>query len=67
MPKLKTNRALYKRLRLTKTGKLKKRSAGRQHILGKKTRKRKRNLRKNSYISLVDAKKLRRLLPYGTA
>ncbi len=66
MPKLKTNRALYKRLRFTKTGKLKKRSAGRQHILGKKTRKRKRNLRRNSYLSQVDAKKLRRLLPYGT-
>ncbi len=66
MPKLKTNRALYKRLRLTKSGKLKKRSAGRQHILGKKSRKRKRQLRKNSYISQADAKKLRRLLPYGT-
>jgi len=66
MPKLKTNRALYKRLRLTKSGKLKKRSTGRQHILGKKTRKRKRNLRKNSYLSQGDAKKLRRLLPYGT-
>ena len=66
MPKLKTNRALYKRVRLTKSGKLKKRSAGRSHVLGKKSRKRKRNLRKNSYISKVDAKKLRRLLPYGT-
>lgn len=66
MPKLKTNRALYKRLRLTKSGKLKKRSAGRQHILGKKSRKRKRNLRKSSYLAKGDAKKLRRLLPYGT-
>lgn len=66
MPKLKTNRALYKRLRLTKSGKLKKRSAGRQHILGKKSRKRKRKLRMNSYLSGGDAKKLRRLLPYGT-
>jgi len=66
MPKLKTNRALYKRLRLTKSGKLKKRSAGRQHILGKKSRKRKRKLRMSSYLSGGDAKKLRRLLPYGT-
>ena len=66
MPKLKTNRALYKRLRLTKSGKLKKRSAGRQHILGKKSRKRKRKLRMNSYLAGGDAKKLRRLLPYGT-
>jgi large subunit ribosomal protein L35 len=66
MPKLKTNRAVYKRLRLTKSGKLKKRSAGRSHVLGKKSRKRKRHLRKNSYLTKMDAKKLRRLLPYGT-
>ena len=66
MPKLKTNKALYKRLRFTKSGKLKKRAAGRSHVLGKKTRKRKRQLRKNSYLSQGDTKKLRRLLPYGT-
>jgi len=38
--KLKTNKGAAKRLRSTKTGLLKKRNAGRQHILGKKTRKR---------------------------
>ena len=66
MPKLKTNRSLRKRLRFTKSGKLKKRSCGRQHILGKKSRKRKRKLRKSGYLSGGNAKKLRRLLPYGT-
>ena len=65
MPKLKTNRSVAKRLRLTKSGKLKKRNAGRRHLLGKKTRKRKRHLRHSGYISGVDAKKIRRLLPYG--
>ena len=65
MPKLKTNRSLAKRLRFTKTGKLKKRKANRGHILGKKSRKRKRKLRQSSYLSKGDAKKLRRLLPYG--
>ncbi len=65
MPKLKTNRAAAKRFRLTKTGKIKKRSAGRGHILGKMARKRKRQLRKDGYVSSADEKKIRRLLPYG--
>ncbi|MFA5088977.1 MAG: 50S ribosomal protein L35 [Candidatus Omnitrophota bacterium] len=65
MPKLKTNRSAAKRFKRTKTGKWKKRSAGRGHILGKKTRKRKRNLRKSSYVSKTDEKRIRRLLPYG--
>ena len=64
--KLKTNKSAAKRLRMTKSGLLKKRSAGRQHILGKKSRKHKRQLRKNSYLSSTDAKRIRRLLPYGT-
>ncbi|NCA96340.1 MAG: 50S ribosomal protein L35 [Methanomicrobia archaeon] len=65
MPKLKTNKSAAKRFKITKSGKLKKRAAGRQHVLGKKTRKRKRQLRKSGYVSEADAKKIRRLLPYG--
>ena len=65
MPKLKTNRSAAKRLKITKTGKIKKRSACRGHILGKMSRKAKRNLRKGGYLSEADAKKIRRLLPYG--
>jgi len=65
MPKLKTNRSAAKRFRRTKTGKIKKRQAGRGHILGKKTRKRKRHLRKSNYLSPVEEKRVRRLLPYG--
>ncbi len=64
--KLKTKKAAVKRLRMTKSGLLKKRNAGRQHILGKKTRKRKRQLRKDGYISATDTKRIRRVLPYGT-
>ncbi len=64
--KLKTKKAATKRLRMTKSGLLKKRNAGRQHILGKKTRKRKRQLRKDGYISATDAKRIWRVLPYGT-
>ena len=67
MPKLKTNRSAAKRFKMTKTGKLKKRSANRGHILGKMSRKRKRHLRHSSYVSATDEKKIRRLLPYGTS
>ncbi len=65
MPKLKTNKSAAKRFKMTKSGKLKKRSARRGHILGKMSRKAKRKLRQNSYVSGADAKKIRRLLPYG--
>lgn len=65
MPKLKTHKGVAKRFRLTKSGKVKKRNAGRSHVLGKKTRKRKRNLRQPGYLSAVDEKRVRRLLPYG--
>jgi len=65
MPKLKTNRSAAKRFKITKSGKLKKRSANRGHILGKMNRKRKRKLRQSGYVSDADAKKIRRLLPYG--
>jgi len=64
--KLKTKKAAAKRLRMTKSGLLKKRNAGRQHILGKKTRKHKRQLRHSGYVSATDAKRIRRVLPYGT-
>lgn len=65
MPKLKTNKGAAKRFKITKSGKIKKRSAGRGHILGKMSRKRKRQLRKSSYLSQADEKKIRRLMPYG--
>jgi large subunit ribosomal protein L35 len=65
MPKLKTNRSAAKRFRITKSGRLKKRSANRGHMLGKKTRKRKRQLRQSTYVSGADAKKIRKILPYA--
>lgn len=66
MPKLKTNRSAAKRFRRTKSGKIKKRRAFRGHILGKKSRKRKRKLRQRNYVSKTDEQRIRRLLPYGT-
>jgi large subunit ribosomal protein L35 len=65
MPKLKTKKGVAKRFKITKSGKIKKRRANRGHILSKKSAKRKRKLRRSSYLTPMDAKKVRRMLPYG--
>ncbi|MBR1987646.1 MAG: 50S ribosomal protein L35 [Clostridia bacterium] len=51
MPKIKTRRAVAKRFEETATGKIKRTRDGKGHILTKKSRKRKRNLRKTAYVS----------------
>ncbi|HPZ43720.1 MAG TPA: 50S ribosomal protein L35 [Bacillota bacterium] len=63
MPKIKTHRGAAKRFKKTATGKIKGYHAFHSHILGKKTAKRKRNLRKATIISASDTKRLSRLLP----
>ncbi|NBQ17219.1 50S ribosomal protein L35 [bacterium] len=63
MPKMKTNSAAKKRFTKLKSGKIKRASGFRRHILTKKTRKRKRELRKGGYISKVDLKSVLKLLP----
>lgn len=45
MPKMKTHKGLKKRFRVTATGKLKRKQAGKKHLQGPKTAKRKRQLR----------------------
>jgi large subunit ribosomal protein L35 len=64
MPKIKTNKGAAKRFGKTKSGKIKRRKAYASHILTSKSPKRKRGLRKSSLVSAVDAKKIKRLLPY---
>ena len=64
MPKMKTVKAFKKRVKITRTGKIKFNHAGKSHILTKKTRKRKRNLRKATLMSKVDADRVKKLLPY---
>lgn len=63
MPKIKTNKGASKRFRKTKSGKVKRAKAYMGHILTKKTRKRKRNLRKSGYIHKSDEKRIKRMLP----
>ena len=65
MPKLKTNRAAAKRFRFTKSGKVKRKQAFKNHILSKKSSKRIRNLRGTVLVKEADVKEVRALLPYG--
>ncbi len=54
MPKMKTHKGSKKRFKITGTGKLKRRQAGKRHLNSSKTGKRKRHLRE----AIVDAGKL---------
>jgi len=65
MPKLKTNRGAAKRFKKTGTGKYKRSSSHMNHILTKKSSKRKRHLRSSSLISDSDLKSVKKLLPYS--
>jgi large subunit ribosomal protein L35 len=65
MPKLKTNRGTAKRFKLTGTGKVRRRKAFKNHILTKKSSKRKRNLGQPTLVSASDRERIKRLLPYG--
>ena len=62
MPKLKTNRSVSKRFRITGSGKLKRARGFKQHILTKKTSKRKNQLAKSGYVRPVIAKKIKGLV-----
>jgi large subunit ribosomal protein L35 len=51
VPKMKTNKSIKSRFKVTGTGKLKRTKPGRRHILTKKSSKRKRRLRKSALVS----------------
>ena len=62
MPKVKTNSGAKKRFALTGSGKIKRKHAYKSHILTKKTKKQKRNLRHFTVLSSSDNKNVRSLL-----
>ena len=64
MPKMKTHRGAAKRFSLTKSGKVKRSKAYTSHILNKKSTKRKRNLRKGTYVVAAEEKNIKQLIPY---
>lgn len=63
MPKMKTRKAIAKRFKRTKKGKIKRSRAFRGHIRTKKSSKRKRFLRGRDLASKGDTKKIKRQMP----
>ena len=63
--KAKTRKAVAKRFKVTGSGKILRRKQGKRHILQKKSRKRKRNLRKATLVSDGDLKNVRENLPFS--
>jgi large subunit ribosomal protein L35 len=62
MPKLKSRRGAMKRFKLTGSGKVKRNKAYKSHILTKKSRKRKRDLRQSGLVSESDAKRVNKMI-----
>jgi large subunit ribosomal protein L35 len=62
MPKMKSNRSAMKRFHVTATGRIKRQRAFVRHLLTKKARKRKRNLRQATLVSPSDVRRIERLL-----
>lgn len=65
MPKMKSNRGAAKRFRATGKGGFKRGQSHLNHILTKKSPKRKRQLRSMEQVAESDVKSVRRMLPYS--
>ncbi len=65
MPKLKSHSGSKKRFKLSATGKVIRTKGYKNHILTKKSTKRKRNLRKDSVASDANAATIKQMLPYA--
>ncbi|MDA8367044.1 MAG: 50S ribosomal protein L35 [Actinomycetota bacterium] len=62
MPKMKTDRGAAKRIKVTGSGRLRRRKAFRSHLLEKKSSVRTRRLGRESDIAPGDARQVRRML-----
>ena len=65
MPKMKTNRMAYKKLRVGGTGRVKRALAGASHNTGKKSSKKVRQLRVRRVIDRANSRAVRGQLPYA--
>jgi large subunit ribosomal protein L35 len=59
MPKMKSNRGAAKTFRKTASGKFKRKSAFKSHILTSKSTMRKRKLRRDTLVSTAESKRVR--------
>lgn len=64
MPKIKTNKAMKKRFRITKNKKVLSTKSFRRHLLTDRSAKKKRQLRGWRLVDKADSKKILRGLPY---
>jgi large subunit ribosomal protein L35 len=62
VPKLKTQKGISKRIRVTGTGKLMRASSQKSHLLEHKSQKRKRNFENEQPVAKADRKTVRRAL-----
>ena len=62
MPKIKTQKGIAKRVRVTRTGKLMRRSSSKSHLLEHKSKKRKRKYHNEQPVDKADRKTVRRAL-----
>ena len=65
MPKMKTHKGTAKRFKLTGSGKIKRANAFKSHILTKKTPKRKRAFRAESFVDPANVTVVKRNLGVG--
>lgn len=66
MPKLKTHRGAAKRFKISGSGKVRHKRAGKSHLLAKKNRSTKRRMKKTVTASPARSKLLKQLLPYAS-
>jgi large subunit ribosomal protein L35 len=65
MPKMKTKRAIAKRFKITKNGKIKRFKAFKNHLKYHKSKQAKRDFRKGQIATKGDAKRIKVMIPYG--
>lgn len=65
MPKMKTSRGAAKRFKVTASGKLRRRHAGKSHLLTGKAARRMRSLKGPSLVAPEDQRRIKALLPYA--
>jgi len=67
VPKMKTNKTASKRFKVTGTGKLRRRKARATHLRRRKSKRAKRELRRDVPVSQADKKRVRRILGLGSS
>ena len=65
MPKLKTNKSVKKRFKITKKGKVLRTKCNRRHLLTDKDGNTKRGMRGLAVVDKTDEKRIKGLAPYG--